>query len=311
MLNKLIKLFVFIGIFYQSPGYSKSASFKEFNSRDLSNYFSGIIAYENRDNSEALKFFNSSKVLLDKHDLYLKRYVYSLVLDNKVARAINVLSNSKNNTNSDFFNAYILLIVDRLKKNDFVQAEKYLDQSLKFQNQNRFNLVIIETLRQYLYTFKNRKIFSTKKKFGNISIINQAFQRCYLNKDSTRSSFLNLINNPEGDYSRYIYFYINYLIENNKKNEARVVADQLEYINSTLLLTQSKSWIDNNKFEEFNKIFSCKNHNDIISEFLFLISNLYSSQDDFKKSNFFFKSFKISKSKICVQFIFDCRESIH
>tara|TARA_B100001094_G_scaffold235010_1_gene230033 strand:+ start:527 stop:2212 length:1686 start_codon:yes stop_codon:yes gene_type:complete len=287
MLNKLIKLFVFICIFYQSPGYSKSASFKEFNSRDLSNYFSGIIAYENRDNSEALKFFNSSKVLLDKHDLYLKRYVYSLVLDNKVARAINVLSNSKNNTNSDFFNAYILLIVDRLKKNDFVQAEKYLDQSLKFQNQNRFNLVIIETLRQYLYTFKNRKIFSTKKKFGNISIINQAFQRCYLNKDSTRSSFLNLINNPEGDYSRYIYFYINYLIENNKKNEARVVADQLEYINSTLLLTQSKSWIDNNKFEEFNKIFSCKNHNDIISEFLFLISNLYSSQDDFEKSNFY------------------------
>ena len=116
MLNKLIKLFLFIGIFYQTPGYSKSASFNEFNSRDLSNYFSGIIAYENRDNSDALKFFNSSKDLLDKHDLYLKRYVYSLVLDNKVARAINVLSNSGNDTNSDFFDAYILLIVDSLKK---------------------------------------------------------------------------------------------------------------------------------------------------------------------------------------------------
>ena len=66
-----------------------------------------------------------------------------------------------------------------------------------------------------------------------------------------------------------------------------MVAEQLEYINSTLLLAQSKSWIDNNKFKEFNKIFKCNNHNDIVSEFLFLISNLYSSQDDFEKSNFY------------------------
>ena len=116
MFNKLIKLFVILSLFYQTPVYSKSASFNEFNSRDLSNYFSGIIAYENRDNSDALKFFNFSKVLLDKHDSYLKRYVYSLVLDNKVARAINVITDNSNNTNSDFFDAYILLIVDSLKK---------------------------------------------------------------------------------------------------------------------------------------------------------------------------------------------------
>ena len=34
-------------------------------------------------------------------------------------------------------------------------------------------------------------------------------------------------------------------------------------------------------------IFACKDHNDIVSEFLFLISNLYSSQDNFEKSNFY------------------------
>jgi tetratricopeptide (TPR) repeat protein len=52
-------------------------------------------------------------------------------------------------------------------------------------------------------------------------------------------------------------------------------------------LSQTKSWLDKNKIKKFNKIFSCNNHNDIISEFLFLISNLYSSQDDFEKSNFY------------------------
>jgi tetratricopeptide (TPR) repeat protein len=287
MYNKLIKLILISIIFYQTPVYSKSASFNEFNSRDLSNYFSGIFAFENRDNSKALKFFNSSKVLLKKHDLYLKRYVYSLVLEDKVAQAINIIKNNNNESNSDFFEAYILLLSDSLKKNNFDKAEKYLEQSLKFQNQNRFNLVIFETLRKYIYTFKNKKITINEKKFGNISIITQAFQRCYLKKENTRSSFLNLINNPEADYSRYIYFYINYLIENKKFDQAKAVADQLEYISSTLLLSQSKSWIDNGKFKEFNKIFSCNNHNDIISEFLFLISNLYSSQDNFEKSNFY------------------------
>ena len=287
MFNKLTKLFVILGLFYQTPVYSKSASFNEFNSRDLSNYFSGIVASENKNNSDALKFFNNTKVLLKKHNAYLKRYTYSLVLENKVARAINVIKNDKNEGDLGFFDAYILLIADSLKKNNFDQAKKYLNLSLRFQNDNRFNLVIFETLRQYLYTFENKKILSNKKNFGNISIINQAFQRCYLKKESTRSSFLNLINSPDGDYSRYIFFYINFLIENNKIDEAKTVSNQLEYINSTLLLSQSKSWVESKKFKEFGKIFSCNNHNDIIGEFLFLISNLYSSEEDFNKSNFY------------------------
>ena len=287
MFVKNIKFFLIILLLYQNPLNSQSASFDNSDSRNLSKYFSGIVAFENKNNSKALNFFNTSKILLNKHEPYLKRYVYSLVLEDKVAQAINIIKDNSNKGNSDFFEAYILLIVNSLKKNDFNKADKYLTQSLKFQNENRFNLVIFETLRQYIHTFKNKKILYNKKNFGNISIITQAFQRCYLKKDSTRSSFLNLINNPDGDYSRYIFFYINYLIENKKINEAKDVSREIGYINSTLLLSQSKSWIDNNNFREFNKIFSCNNHSDIVSEFLFLISNLYSSQDNFEKSNFY------------------------
>ena len=287
MFNKLIKLITVFILFYQTAAYSKSASFNDFNSRDLTNYFSGIIAYENRENTDALKFFNASKVLINRHDSYLKRYVNSLVLENKVAQAINIIKNRSNKDNTDFFNAYILLVIDSLKRNDFVKADKYLTQSLKFQDQRRFNLVISETLRQYIYTFKNKKILSNKQNFGNLSLISQSFQRCYLQQKNTGSFFLNLINNQQGDYSRYIFFYINYLVENKKIEEAKSIGNQLEYISSTLLLSQTKSWLDKNKIKKFNKIFSCNNHNDIISEFLFLISNLYSSQDNFEKSNFY------------------------
>ena len=284
MFNKLVKILLTLVIFYQTPAYSKSASFNE---KNLTNYFSGIVAYENKDNTDALKFFNASKTLINKHDSYLKRYVHSLVLENKVAQAINVIKNKNNKNNSNFFDAYIILAVDSLKKNDFKKTEMYLVQSLKFKDQRRFNLVISETLKQYVYTFKNKKILSNKQNFGNLSLISQMFQRCYLKKNSTRSSFLNLINNQQGDYSRYIFFYINYLVENKKIEEAKAVAKKLEYINSTLLLSQSRSWIEKGKFKEFNKIFECSNHNDIVSEFLFLISNLYSTQSDFEKSNFY------------------------
>ncbi len=287
MLKKLIKLVFIFGLLYQTPIYSKSTSFNDFNSRDLSNYFSGIIAYENQNNSKALKFFNLTKVLLNKHDSYLKRYVNSLVLDNKVPQAINVIKNNGNKDNADFYDAYLILIIDSLKKNNFDQADEYLIQSLKFQDQNRINLVIFETLKQYIYTFKNKKILNDKKNFGNLSLIAETFQRCYLNDEKTGAFFLNLINNQQGDYSRYIFFYLNHLIDKNKINEAENVVSQFDYINSTILLSQSKSWVENKKFNEFNKIFLCQNHNDVVSEFLFLVSNLYSSQDNFEKSNFY------------------------
>ena len=57
--------------------------------KNLSNYFSGIVAYDNKDNSEALKFFKSSKLLIKHHNSYLEKYVYSLVLEGKISKAIN------------------------------------------------------------------------------------------------------------------------------------------------------------------------------------------------------------------------------
>ncbi|MDC0233653.1 tetratricopeptide repeat protein [Candidatus Pelagibacter sp.] len=312
MFLKFLKLVLIIFISYQTPSYSKSATFNDFNSRDLSNYFSGIVAFENQDNSKALKFFNLTKVLIKKHDSYLKRYVNSLVLDNKVSQAINIINNNASKSNSDFYDAYIILIIDSLKKNNFKKADEYITQILKFKNEDTISLVVFETLKQYIYTFKNKKILENKKNFGNLSLISKAFQYCYLDDKKTSAFFLNIINNQQSDYSRYIFFYLSYLIENKKLNEARSIVNQIDYINSTILQSQSKSWVDMDKFEEFNKIFSCQNHNDVVSEFFFLISNLYSSQDNFEKSNFYLNlsnylnpKFKFNLSLVAENFYFN------
>ena len=284
---KNIKFIILIFLFYQTPINSKSISFNDFDSKNLSNYFSGIVAYENKDNLKALDFLNSSKSLINEHDPFLERYIYTLVLDDKINQAINIIKKNRNKNNTNYFDAHLLLILDYIKKGDLEEAYKYLIKVEYLISKDRIDLAILESLKEYIYTFKEKKILETKKNFGKLSNISETFQRCYLQDKKTDAYFSNLINNPEIDYSRYIFFYLAYLIENNKVNEAKKITDNIHYINTTLLLSQGKNWIESEKFDQFQKVFSCKNPNDIISEFLFLISNLYSSQDNFKKSNFY------------------------
>ena len=287
MYFKILRLIIILLLSYQTSVFSKSNSFDDFDREDLSNYFSGIVAFENKNISEAFNFFKSSKGLINDHDLFLQRYANSMILDNNVAQAINIIKKNENQDNSNFFEAYILLALDSLKKNNFDQVDRYLDKSLPFANNDGFKLVIFETLKQFVYVFKEGKIQSQKKNYGNLTYISEIFQRCYLNDEKTGSLFFNLINNSDGDYSRYIHFYLNYLISIGNFKEAENIASDLNIINTPILLSQTKLWIENKNFDEFEKIFSCKNSNDLVGEFLFLISNLYSSQNDFQNSNIY------------------------
>ena len=287
MFFKKIKLYLIILLLYQIPQHSKSYSFENFNSKELSKYFSGIVAFENKNNSLALDFFNSSKILLNKHDPYLNRYIYSLVLENKITQAINVVKSNKGKNNSNSFDTYLLLILDSIKRSDYKKASLYLKKTNTFDELDRFNLAILESLKQYIFVFKEKKILNNKKNLGKLSIISETFQRCYLEDNNTDKFFSDLINDEEGDYTRYIFFYLSYLIENNRTEEAKKITKKLDYINTTLLLSQAKSLIQNENTEKLQSVFSCKNPNDVIGEFLFLISNLYSSQDNFEKSNFY------------------------
>ena len=285
MLKKKVTIIFILTLLYQSQLFSESRSLNQFNSKNLSKYFSGIVAFENKDNSQALEFFNSSKILLNRHEPYLEKLVNALVLEDKVIQAINLLKT--NEDNSKFFEAYILLALDSLKKNNIKKAKEILSLVPRKFMEDRLNFIIVSSLIQFSDVFKDKKISKEKKNFGNLSLISEAFQRCYLDDKNTDSFFSRLIENNQGDYSRYIFFYLTYLIEKNRLVDAKVITDGLDYINSTLLLSQSKSWIERDKNAEFRKVFSCHNQNDIIGEFLFLISNLFSSQNKYEKSNFY------------------------
>ena len=221
MLLKKIKFILIIFLVYQTPLYSKSTSLNNFDSKNISKYFSGILAFENKDNSTALDFFDSSKVLINKHDPYLKKYIYSLVLENKISKAINVVKNNIDKDNTNFFDAYLILTLNYLKKNNLDMAIKQLNSIPENILDDKFNLAILETLKQYIYVFKEKKILNAKKNLGRLSIISETFQRCYLGDINTEAYFSELINDSEANYSRYIFFYLSYLIENNRVDDAK------------------------------------------------------------------------------------------
>ena len=282
-----LKIFYIIfALLYQTVGYTKTSDKNDFNYKYLSSYFSALISFDNQKNNKALEFFESSKYLKKKHNNYLKEYVYSLVLDGQIKKAVNQIKSSRNMKNSNFFEGKLLIVLDLINRKKYVQASKII-KTFNLSNENTYEFIIIKTLESFNNLFKNKKLQYSTSDFGKLSLIVNAFQNCYLNSNKTDSHFLNLINSAEGDYSRYLFFYLSNVIENKDYKTAKQISKTIEPFSSTLLISQSKKWIDNENYKKFNKHFSCQNENDLLSEFFFLISNLYSSQNIIETSNFY------------------------
>ena len=283
---KFLFLIIFI-ILHQDIAEAKKIDLNNFNQKYLSNYFSAIISVKNQNNLKAISYFNNSKNLIRFHENFLENYVFSLVSSGKIKRSVVELKKFNDENLDVFFEGHLILFIDSINNKNFEKANSYLRELSKFQNNDTFQIIITETLRSYLNLFTNKKIIRTNKDFGKLSLITNAFQLCYLNSKNTNNSFLNLINSDDGDYSRYLFFYLQNIIKNKEYSNAKNISSTINLINSNLLVSQSKIWIENEQFDRFNNLFNCKSETHLISEFLYLIANLLSSQEEFEQSNFY------------------------
>ena len=277
-------LIILFSLLYQNTAHSKATEKNQFNQKYLSNYFSALVSVTNQKNDDAIIFFNSSKFLMNKHDNFLREYVFSLVLGGQVKNAINQI---KRSNHSNFFEGDLLLALESITKKNYKQAEKRLKKLLAYQENEAYEFVIIKILESYNHLFLNSKIKKNSRNLGRIDLITSSFQNCYLGTKKTDSNFLNLINSSENEYSRYLFFHLSNIIEKKDYELVNEISKTIDPLMSSLLIAQSKKWIDENKYEKFNNYFSCKSENDLLAEFFFLIANLYSSQDLFKESNFY------------------------
>jgi len=285
---KKLKLILFIVFFiYQTSAFSKTTDENDFNPKYLSNYLSAIVSQNNKESDDAVKHFNSSKILINKHEKYLKKYVITLTVNGQVKKSINIIKQNRGQNNTKFFEAKLLLLIDNFKKREFDQNIELLNEFQSYRDYDNFQHIIYEVLKSYNDLFLTRELNLNKKKFGKLSSINEAFQYCYLNQPETNLKFINLINSDEGDYTRYLFFYLNNLIKEKDFKSALRTSREINALDSNLLIQQAKQWIDNSNFNKFDHFFSCENEVDILAEFFFLISNFLAVDENFEKSNFY------------------------
>ena len=283
---KKILLIIFI-LLYQNSLYSKTNENINFNQRYLSNYFSAMLSFNNKENDRTIKFFNFNKRLITRSEDSFKKYILSLLSEGKTKKAIDYILRNEKDSELNFFEANLLLYSDAILKKDFIKADKYVSRINEFKDIGTFENIIAQTIQSYNYLFINGKIQKNENNLGKLTLINTAFQECYIESGKDNNYFLNLINSEDGDYSRYIYFYLNSLMNNKDFKTAKNLSNTINELDSNLLILQSKKWIENEEYESFTDYFSCKNEADIISEFLFIIANLYSSQEEYEKSNYY------------------------
>lgn len=214
----MIKFFTFLLFFllYQSVSISKINEIENFNQKYLSNYFSGIVSLKNEETEASFKFLENSYPISETHKNYLKNYLVSLVMNRQVDKAIKKIKDNEVNTEI-FLEKEVLLFVDSIKKKNFIKSQSHMTN---LENSPEINdtisLILYETLKNYIRVFKTRDSSSyLQKNFGELDEINLIFLNCYLNKNLTIQLFDKFIAS-DGTNSRYIYFYIDHLLEKKK-----------------------------------------------------------------------------------------------
>ena len=248
MLKFFIILFI---ILYQSIAHSKTSNTNFFNQKYLSSYFSALISFNNQNSEKSIKYFNLSKNLKKTHNKFLENYVFSLVENEEINKAIKEIRYSKNSDSQNFYQAKILLIIDEIKNENFLQAKIYLEELKNLSNDNRFELIITEIIKSYVHLFDTNQVIKDFNDLGKIGLITSAFQYCYLNSSNSLKYFEELINSEDGDYSRYLYFYFYNLIKNKEIDKVVMATNSIDFLNSNLLVLQSKNWVVEKKFEKF------------------------------------------------------------
>ena len=193
---KKLKLILFIVFFiYQTSVFSKTIDENNFNPKYLSNYLSAIISQNNQESDDAAKYFNSSKILIKKHQEFLKEYVITLTINGQVQKSINIIKQNREQNNSNFFEAKLLLLIDNFKKRKFDQNIELLNEFKGYRDHSNYQYIIYEVLKSYNDLFLTKEInLNNKKNFGKLSSINQAFQYCYLDQPETSTKFISIIN---------------------------------------------------------------------------------------------------------------------
>ena len=289
LIHFLLQIFFFISV----PNLVYAKTLDKYNkSEKISSYFSGIISLYDNEYLNSFKYLKTLEGLEKSHKFYSQIYQHTLVNLRKFDKAYSY-STKIVKDNPDDFQSNLIIGTYHLKKKQYYKALNYFKKLNKPEQKDPLKKLLALSLKGWA-TFPSIEIDEAlnyletlPKEFVNIASIQRPFIHCYYNSDSTEQSFIDLTSNDQKDFSRYIFFLVNYL---NKDSENKATLEYLEESviknPNNLLLNQLKLDILK-KSGNFSNQFDCKNLSNIIAEIFYIAANSTAAQSAYYLSNFY------------------------
>jgi len=284
----ILYTFIFAGIFNSS--HSKVSEFN-YDAKSISNYFSGLIYFDDLNYAGSEKVFKKLDNFEEKSTKYSSKFIHSLINLGKYNEAYKYSKKLEKKKISNF-ESNLFLGLYEFKAENYVKAKSYFDKlENNFQHQLIFDILKISLnswteIAQSKDKTKIKLIDMSNPGYNNLVLIQKVFAHCYIGSVDTEQEFKRITENKKFNFSRYNFFFANYLFNNNKKNEsAELINLASEKYPGNLLINQFKKNLNN---KEKSKIqFNCTNSSDIMGEVFYVFANALSSQRDYKLSNFY------------------------
>ena len=269
---------------------SHAKSLDKFDRADrVSDYFAGILSFNENEYDESYKFFKKLDGLESSHPDYSAKYLYSLVNSGNFREAFNY-SKKLERQNVNIFESRLVLGIYYLKYSKLDLAKENF-QKAKETKRSVLNDYVTNSLNNWSNLKSSNlsnaliEIKKIDERFENLKKIQNIFLNCYFDSPNTENLYKELISNKKTDFSRYNYFYASFMGNSGKTNEAKqIVNSALKSYPRNLKLNQFKADLNENKNMS---IFNCKNEAHVSAEILYITANALSSQSIYTLSNFY------------------------
>ena len=302
-------LFVIILIFFSTSQAKNLDKFEK--SSNISNYFSGILLFNENQYEKSYEFLKKLEGLENTHLIYSSKYLYSLINSGNFNKAFNYAKKLEKDK-KDNFESNLVIGVYFLKYSKFDLSKKYFLKAKKKQSRSILenylsdSLYLSSNLTNYELGKSMNYLENFDKRFENLNKIQKVFLNCYYSSSNTENLYKDLVSDKKTDFSRYNYFYARYLdsIGENIKSK-QIIDNALKSYPRNLLLNTYK--FDQNSLKN-NFSFDCKNQNHVSSEIIYIVANALSSQNIYSASNFYLNLAKYLNKDFHILRYFTCRK---
>ena len=266
---------------------------KFLNENDITNYFSGIVAINENQYQDSYYYLKDLNNLEQSHYNYSQYFQYSLITLKKFREAVNYSKKLEENK-IDNFESNLISAVYYLKSQDQAKSSYYIEQLIDKSQPGTIQNLVSSSLNSWV-NIKNQPnlesslklLDSIPRNYENLKKIQKAFVYCYFDSNKTGNVFRELFANPNIDFSRYIFFYVNYLLkkDDTKEEAENILQDSLKQYPKNLILNQLNVDIEQNR--KTNNQFDCSEPNQVIAEMLYVVANALAAQSNYVASNFY------------------------